>query len=242
MSGTGRFAVAAMVLNSFFPSNIGRHLFAFPADQGGGGASAAGSADGTNTEKVEQVILPTVHFRWNNGKVDCRTQATLLLSGLKEGAGVVEGHVMDSLNKTEIMMDATDSKMYDADAYLDMFQMRSPAGNAVQMYTPNHLKRTAMRAAVAAAKGAANSKMKFVHVQDTGSTKVKKELVMTEGGSGARIIGVGSRRNPEYVLHLEMTAESTGHDAPKPSEHMNDWTNPAPGAAAAADGSGDGGS
>jgi hypothetical protein len=125
-------------------------------------------------------------------------------------------------------MDMTDSMMFSDEAY--MYYFRNTAGNPI--YTADHAKIVAMREAIREIKGdAAQNKVVLVHKQSTGGLSVEKELVTQDvykaNGDieqlASRAFHIGSKKNPQSMVHVEAKAPSSGFWA-RTGDFMNDMT------------------
>jgi hypothetical protein len=181
--------------------------------------------------------LPSFGWSWSDGKVDRYSQGTNLISGIDiEKEGAVQGRVQVDQKAIIATMDMSDSMMLSDDAYRHFFRDAS----SDPLYDENHSKIVAMREAIKELKGDSDSnKVLFVHKQSTGGLLVEKELVpqmvvrkfkdkvgkdvtVTELRS-ARAFHVGTKTNPQTMVHVEAKAPSSGFWN-KNKNNLNDFT------------------
>jgi hypothetical protein len=173
---------------------------------------AANEDGNTPDEIIINGQLVSLGWQWCDGKQYRYSQGTNLISGIEiDKEGIVQSRVQSDGQATITTMDISDSLLYDVEKYQSFFMK-----DGRKVYGDNHSKIVAMKEAIRNVKGdASHNKVLFVHKQSTGGLKVEKELVPQDvyGQSdqvAARALNIGTKGNPQSMVHIEAKAPSSG--------------------------------
>ena len=169
------------------------------------------------TEKVIRVTLPAITNKWVKRGEERASQSVMLLSGVSSGGGDGVKVLVDPNNQqqTEVMMDISESLMFDSEEYLKQFTIMK-GGLPRPRYGAFSSKLTAMDVAVSKHfKGTSkHNKVKAAHYQHSANIVVEKEPQVDEVGKGVKVMQLGKARNPENVCHIELTAGGSAFHSP----------------------------